>query len=56
MKKIAIIFFMIIFWNSATAFPLGLNDIEVHGFASTGYMKSDGNNFLLPSEEGSFEF
>ncbi|OQX27311.1 MAG: hypothetical protein BWK80_05950 [Desulfobacteraceae bacterium IS3] len=56
MKKTVVILFMILFWNNSPAFPLGLNEIEIHGFASTGYMKSDGNNFLLPSKEGSFEF
>ncbi|QTA91098.1 hypothetical protein [Desulfonema magnum] len=41
---------------SGTAFPFDVGDIEIHGFASTGYMKSNHNNFLIPSEEGSFEF
>lgn len=31
-------------------------DIKIHGFASTGYIKSDHNNFLVQSEKGSFEF
>lgn len=33
-----------------------LDDLEIHGFASTGYLKSTDNNFLVLSEEGSFEF
>ena len=33
-----------------------LDDLEIHGFASTGYLKSTANNFLVLSEEGSFEF
>ena len=39
-----------------TAYAYDLGDIEIHGFASTGYMKSTDNNFLLSSEDGSFEF
>lgn len=32
------------------------DDLEIHGFASTGYLKSTENNFLVLSKEGSFEF
>ncbi len=32
------------------------DEIEIHGFASSGYIQSDHNNYLLLSEDGSFEF
>ncbi|MBU0990976.1 MAG: hypothetical protein KJ737_00665 [Proteobacteria bacterium] len=32
------------------------NTLHIHGFISQGYMKSDTNNYLTDSEEGSFQF
>jgi len=32
------------------------DDLEVHGFATQGYVKTSDNNFFGDSEEGSFEF
>jgi hypothetical protein len=35
----------------------GLSDrVEIHGFVSQGYMQTTENNFLMKSEDGSFEF
>lgn len=33
-----------------------LSDIEIHGFASMGYLKSSDNNYLGQSKDGTFEF
>ena len=30
--------------------------VDIHGFISQGYLKSDQNNFLAETEEGSFQF
>ncbi len=40
--------------GAARAFDV--EEIEIHGFASTGYIKTDHNNYLVLSEDGSFEF
>jgi hypothetical protein len=40
----------------AAEFALGKITIAVHGFLSQGYLKSDRNNFLANTEEGTFEF
>ncbi len=56
MKKINIIMviFSIIFAGSLQAGEIG--EIDIHGFISQGYMKSDENNFLADTEDGTFEF
>ncbi|MDM8535433.1 hypothetical protein QUF70_01630 [Desulfobacterales bacterium HSG17] len=33
-----------------------LGGIDIHGFISQGYLKSDDNNFLAETEDGSFQF
>lgn len=33
-----------------------MDDLMIHGFISQGYMKSDDNNFLAQTEDGSFQF
>ena len=33
-----------------------LPSVDIHGFVSTGYMESNENNYLAPTEEGTFEF
>lgn len=39
-----------------TAHAFDPESIQIHGFASTGYLRSDHNNYLVQSKEGSFEF
>lgn len=34
----------------------GFDDVEVHGFATQGYIKTSDNSFFGDSEDGSFEF
>lgn len=48
-------FVMLLLFGSGVAHAQ-LEDLDIHGFASTGYLKSTENNFLVLSEEGSFEF
>ncbi|MBU0992287.1 MAG: hypothetical protein KJ737_07310, partial [Proteobacteria bacterium] len=33
-----------------------LGSVDIHGFISQGYLKSDNNNFLSETEDGSFQF
>ncbi|MCP4346113.1 MAG: hypothetical protein GY795_11385, partial [Desulfobacterales bacterium] len=53
-KKIMAVF--VLFLSGGAAHSFDISDITIHGFASTGYMVSSDNNFLLPSKDGSFEF
>ncbi len=32
------------------------NMVDIHGFVAQGYLKSDHNNFLADTEDGSFQF
>ena len=54
-KKIMAVFVLFLSGGGA-AHSFDMSDITIHGFASTGYMVSSDNNFLLPSKDGSFEF
>jgi hypothetical protein len=40
----------------AIEFKLGKYTLDMHGFLSQGYLKSDQNNFLAKTEDGSFDF
>ncbi len=56
MKKILVIFCV---WWTLTAvegFGYEVGDIQVHGYISQGYLKSDQNNCIAETEEGSFQF
>ncbi|MCP4346111.1 MAG: hypothetical protein GY795_11375 [Desulfobacterales bacterium] len=53
-KKIMAVF--VLFLSGGAAHSFDMSDITIHGFASTGYMVSSDNNFMIPSEDGSFEF
>jgi hypothetical protein len=47
------------FAEDLQAFELDLGgklSVDIHGFLSQGYLKSDYNNFLAETEEGTFEF
>ena len=34
----------------------GVTSVDIHGFISQGYLKTDHNNYLAQSEKGSFQF
>lgn len=56
MKKIAICFILIYFF-AASVYGLELGDIDIHGFVSQGYLKSDNNDFYFAeTEDGTFQF
>ncbi len=44
-----------IFASAAVVQAVDFEDISINGFISQGYMKSDNNNFLADTDEGSFE-
>ncbi|HEX9934471.1 MAG TPA: hypothetical protein VGB38_04675 [bacterium] len=49
--------FFISFWIAASISAQdGIEEIEIHGFLSQGYLKSSDNNYLVPSKQGSYEF
>ncbi len=56
MQKLIIMFIVLFLSGAGMVYAFDLEELEIHGFASTGYMQSDANNFLVPSEDGSFEF
>ncbi len=62
MKKIFVIlitiFQVLIFasMNIHTIEADELGDVKIHGFVSQGYLKSDHNNYLADTEEGTFQF
>ena len=56
MHKILFIFAAIFLLCEGLAYSVNLDDISIHGFVSSGYLKSDHNNYLLSSKDGSFEF
>ena len=37
-------------------FAAGVGDIAIHGFISQGYLKSNDNNFVARTEDGTYEF
>ena len=58
MKRI-LQFFCILFLiqiSGLTSFAFDMEGISTHGYISQGYLKSDDNNFLASTEDGSFEF
>jgi hypothetical protein len=42
--------------NVQAALAVDLGDIDIHGFVSQGYLKTDKNNFVDRTEDGTFEF
>jgi len=52
------LFFVIAYPRRLHAFDTGswIDRIQLHGFASQGYLSSDQNNYYADTEEGSFEF
>lgn len=43
-------------WCFSPCQAVDLKDVEIHGFVSQGYLKSDRNDFIAETEEGTFEF
>ena len=55
-KMISLMICNIIFIFSEIAFSEALNGIDIHGFISQGYLKTDHNNYLADTEDGTFQF
>jgi len=51
---VLIVTVLFLFYDSAYSYDLGF--LEIHGFASPGYMISSDNNYIVQSEDGSFQF
>ena len=62
MKSMSVLVFTILVTGvaveqiQAAEFKLGKFTLNVHGFLSQGYLKSDRNNFLAETEAGTFDF
>ncbi|NLD36830.1 MAG: hypothetical protein GX654_08175 [Desulfatiglans sp.] len=58
MKKLNLVFCLslLIMAQGLFAAAVDLDGIDIHGYVSQGYLKSDENNYLLNSKDGSFEF
>ena len=51
-----ILIFLVIFFKVFPALPVQAEDVDIHGFLAQGYLKTDKNNFLADTEDGTFEF
>ncbi|MBA3029978.1 MAG: hypothetical protein FP816_14385 [Desulfobacteraceae bacterium] len=47
---------LLVLMNIQGAWAVDMGDISVHGFVSQGYLKTDQNNFVDRTEDGTFEF
>lgn len=56
MQKRIMLAIILMMAGGGAAQAFDMEDLEIHGFASTGYLRSTQNNYLLLSKEGSFEF
>ena len=54
MKKILIL--VIILFYTEAGFATDHDAIDIHGFITQGYLKTDHNDFIAETEDGSFEF
>jgi|GEM_PF-3227379 len=52
LKKIIFLNLLII----VSIYSSGMEELQIHGFISQGFMKSDKNNYLTHSSKGSYEF
>jgi hypothetical protein len=57
-KKYLIVSFLILFSMAGNLFSLATDEslINIHGFVSQGYLKSDNNNYITSTEDGTFKF
>ncbi len=57
MKKIIIVSMMAVFVIAGNALSFDANQIQIHGFISQGYLKTDKNDFYFAkTEDGTFEY
>lgn len=55
-RKIIFYAFLILFIKVDKGFCFDLNNIAMHGFLSQGYLKTDENNYMAHTEDGTFQF
>lgn len=53
---LALSLFFLILIHGGLVTADGIEGLSIHGYISQGYLKSDDNNYLAGTEEGSFEF
>ncbi len=56
MRRFQGVFVVLLLISAGSVYAWDSDDVSIHGFASTGFMWSDHYNFLVASEDGSFEF
>ena len=57
MKKLRISFLsLFILLHSVSAIAGEIGEVEIHGFISQGYLKTDRNNYMADTEDGTFQF
>lgn len=55
-RTFMILLFCVFLFSSLSTFASWLDDLRIHGFISQGYMKSNHNNYLARTSDGTFEF
>ncbi len=56
MNKTILSLFLVFFISAGAAGGSEFGSIEIHGFISQGYMKSNENNFLADTKDGTFQY
>lgn len=52
----AVCLFLVCNFRPYSCFAFDMDSIKIHGFLSQGYLKTDHNNFMAETEDGTFQF
>lgn len=55
-RSYPVLMFAFIFTMAAVSLPVNGEEVAIHGFISQGFLKTDQNNYLADTDEGSFQF
>ena len=55
MKKLISVFFLALLFSVTSAFSYEMGDVDIHGFISQGYMKSNEYDYYVGMKDGSFQ-